>query len=107
VNIQSILLADEKGVLYKAGPVAAGARAAMQKTAHPAVGARAVPRLRRLYHATDWLSDARAVQSGAQDLLTRRSYFAVVDSSPFLEQPLKGASEKQANSYVFGLMAEK
>lgn len=105
VNIEKIVLADEAGVVYRAGPVGPGAKATLQKTEYAAVPERAVVHLRRCYTAPDWMNYAKVMPGQAHEMLTRRSYFAVVEGTPFLERPLKGAREEESKSYVFGLMA--
>ena len=62
-------------------------------------GLRATPGLRVMLAV-------RAMPGKAETLLTPRSYLAVVEGSPFLEQGLKGARVRLTDSVVLGLMAE-
>ena len=61
----------------------------------------------KVFSSGDWATmvlDGKVTKFDA--LLTPRSYVAVVEGSPFLEQALKGARVRESESIVLGLMAE-
>jgi hypothetical protein len=54
----------------------------------------------------DWALATREAYGHSAAFLGPRSYLAVVEGSPFLEQALRGAKERETESVVLGLMAE-
>jgi hypothetical protein len=104
-SIKSITLADEKGQLYTADDVAEGAKVVLKPAGKTAKG---MPQALRsqVYSSTDWATAVQSASGKVNELLTPRSYLAVVEGSPFLEQGLKGAKVRQTESVVLGLMAD-
>ncbi|MFO0928270.1 MAG: hypothetical protein U0736_14730 [Gemmataceae bacterium] len=103
-DVRELTVADAKGRLYRGGPIAAGARATLTPDRAVAVGGWRPQHLRNLYTNSDW---PRAVDEAArhpEQVLGPNSYLAVVESSPFLEQPLGGARVRPATSAVLGLL---
>jgi hypothetical protein len=104
VHIKKLWLVDQDGKLSSADAVPAGATVTLTPTGNK-VAARAKTPLRSLYQKNEW-GNLGEVASAPENYLTPRSYLAVVESSPFLEQGLVGAQQRQADSYILGLMGE-
>lgn len=105
VDIQSLTLADENGQVYRSGPLAAGARGKLDPATSMAVTAGEPQMLRRVFAGNDWIRNLEEAIQRPQTLLVRQSYLAVVETNPFLEQPLRGARLRPSPSVVFGLTA--
>lgn len=103
-GIARVVVADEKGRLYEGTDVAEGAKVTLRPTGNQASDKPDFVR-GRVFSSQDWAS---AVQEGNADrydgLLTPKSYLALVEGAPFVEQALKGAQERQTRSWVLGLM---
>ncbi len=104
VDLQQLTLADANGILWTAGPVAAGATATMKREEH--LNRKALPtlRLRNLMTMPDWTTGIKNAIDQPHEFLGPNSYLAVVEESPFLETGLKDANQKPTRSVVLGLM---
>jgi hypothetical protein len=105
-DIQTLWVADEKGVLYTAGPIGAGERATLERSSKKPVRVRKHDSWRRLYTQSDWTTTANNAVRQPEEVLGPRTYLAVVEGSPFLEQGLRGAAVRANTSVVLGLMAD-
>jgi hypothetical protein len=111
--IRSLMLADENGRIHTAGTINVGQRGSLNSMGRtigaPKAGEAGPPgSLRRLYVSSDWAGLGKIYRQEIMDwLLVPRSYFAVLESSPFLEPGLNGAVVRPTDSYVLGLMAEE
>ncbi len=105
-DISRLTLADEKGDLYEAGAIAAGASAKLTKAGERVRSGSPGEARRRLYSGTDWGTAIEATAKAHKELLGPGMYVAVLEESPFLEQPLRGAKVRQSPSVVVGIMAE-
>jgi hypothetical protein len=106
VSIKSLTLADEKGRLYTAENVLEGEKTVLVPTKNRVNTAPNAWRSLVYASANDWATAMKATPGKAEQLLVPRSYLAVVEGSPFLEQGMKGARERPTPSYVLGLMAD-
>lgn len=111
-RIKSIKLIDENGDLYEGEDVAVGAKTELRRVERKADEAprkaKADPGALRtqVYLSMDWAGLVKAANDRSDLLLGPRTYLAVVEGSPFLEQALKGAKERETESVVLGLMAD-
>jgi hypothetical protein len=105
--IRKLWLADEKGRLYTGDAVQVGQTGTLKPTATslPAAGSKGA--LRGLYEVAEWAGLGQTAAAAPNNYLTRRSYLAVIESSPFMESGLGGAVVRPTASYVLGLMAEE
>lgn len=102
-DITELWYCDEKGTVYRAANVAAGGRAALDVTATQP-GAQHT-RLREIY-LSDWSTVVERARTDRQALLAPRTYLAVLDAAPFLDDAMPGASARKARSVVFGILRE-
>jgi hypothetical protein len=104
VDIKELHLADEKGQLHGAENIAAGARVVLKprkaRIKPQPIGGRAVFATRNPGRF------AKDLPGDVEQILLPRTYLAVVEGSPFLEQGLKGAQVRAMPSVVLGLMAD-
>jgi hypothetical protein len=105
-DIKTVWVADEKGMLYSAGKVAAGQRVSLERSGKYTLKPSPPDRWRRLYANSDWVNTALIASQRPADVLGPRMYLAVVEGSPFLEQGLQGAAVRESASVVLGVMAE-
>ncbi len=107
VEIKTLWLADEKGVLYKADSIPAGARATLDRGDKDNVPNSKSVAWRTLYATSDWINSAKTARDRPWDVLRPRTYLAVVDGSPFHnEQALPKATLRGTESVVLGIMAD-
>ncbi len=101
VPIRSLLLADEKGIVYKGSDIAAGASANLQMTSeHLATGS--ISGLRSDFTG-DWIGLVQRTASSS-DLVRPRTYVADLETCPFLEEGLRGVKQKKCEARVYGIM---
>jgi hypothetical protein len=104
-DLTELWYSDEKGNLFRAANVPAGGRAALDPAPAPATAASAVPSLREVYTG-DWATVVNRMQSAGPALLTPRTYLAVMDAAPFLDDAAPGASVRKVRSVVLGILRE-
>jgi hypothetical protein len=105
-DVEVVYVADEKGVVRRAGPLAAGEKATLELTSKRATTWPG-ENWRRLYSSSsDWMDNARRAAKRPEEFLGPGTYLAVVNGSPFLEQALPGAAVRDNQSIVLGLMAD-
>ncbi|MFN0087779.1 MAG: hypothetical protein ACKVX9_20475 [Blastocatellia bacterium] len=103
-ELRQLWYADRNGKLHSATAIAAGAQARLTPAGDPA-GDR--PRaLRDLFANADWLSGLKTIESRPAQALLPGSYLALVDRSPFLEEPLAGIEARRGRSFIYGISAE-
>jgi hypothetical protein len=107
VNIKKVTVADEKGLLYVAADVPAGERAKLERGTNRITGQYLRSWREEIYKNSDWTNAATLAQRRPPDFLGPRMYVAVVDGSPFHEQGLQGATVRNTESVVLGMMAEE
>ncbi len=95
---------DEAGNVFRAEAIPAGGRATL-KPAPPAQVATGP--VRRFYVSGNWSSLVENLQKGGgPGLLRPRTYFAVMESAPFLDDGMPKASVRRTRSVVFGILKE-
>ncbi|MBY0228593.1 MAG: hypothetical protein K2W96_04865, partial [Gemmataceae bacterium] len=102
VDLRSLAVADEKGVLYAGGPIRAGSELPLRRQGDDPVAADPLRGWREVYAQKDW-SAAKPDDVRAADVLPPLSYLAVAEQSPFLEPGLKGAVRRPSPAVVIGL----
>ena len=104
-EIATLWLADEKGRLYQAGPLAAGAEARLNPSDKTLAPAQKRVTLGELYRG-DWLETAKKLRAAPQQVLLPLRYLADVAGAPFVEEGLRKAGERKTHSLVLGLLKE-
>lgn len=107
VDIRDLYYADADGTLYHAANIPAGDKVALAvDEAHPQIGVAPYDALRRIY-SNSWLNAVNVEQVRDEihrdRLLRRGDYVAVLESSPFLEDPLLGAVPRPEPSVLYGI----
>lgn len=105
-DLTELWYSDEKGTLFHAAEISAGARATLNPGTAPTLPLSGrIPTLREVY-LTDPLIMAEEMKKFGPLILTPKSYLAVMESAPFLgDEVLKGTRQK-AQSVVFGILKE-
>jgi hypothetical protein len=103
-DLTELWYADETGALYRAANVPAGGRVTLEPAARPAPPG-GVRTLRDVYGG-DWPNVVTRMKTDGPALLTPRTYLAVMDAAPFLDDGLPGASVRKARSVVLGILRE-
>jgi hypothetical protein len=103
-DLTELWYADEKGALYWTGPIPAGGRAALDP-AHATRTAHGTRSLRDVY-AGEWHNVAARMKADGPALLTPRTYLAVMDAAPFLDDAVPRASVRKVRSVVLGILRE-
>ena len=91
---------DDKGQMYQAEDIAAGARAVLaltEKESQPqtmSVG--------RILVSTSWMSQMKEIAATPQRYLRPGNYLAEVDDSPFLEDALRNVKKRKAHALIVG-----
>jgi hypothetical protein len=103
-DVSEFWYADESGALYQAESIPAGGRATLSRVSgmRPAANGRT---LRGVYGG-DWPSLLSRVKADGPALLAPRTYLAVMESAPFLDNGLPGASVQKSRSAVYGILKE-
>jgi hypothetical protein len=97
--------ADEKGRVYRAGPIPAGAQAVLTATGETLPAAPTWEEARRLY-VGEWVGLSALAASNPTRLLGPRCYVAELESAPFVEDGLRNARTRTCRSLVVGIMRE-
>jgi hypothetical protein len=105
-DVRSLWLADGDGRIYTTKVIRAGAEAKLSLESFGLVEKRAG--LRELFTGAfaDWLEGMKEVERNPQRYLGPGCYLAELDSSPFVEEGLKGVETRKGRSLVYGLSAE-
>lgn len=105
-DVKELHLADEKGALYTAGAIPAGQEATLERQGNAVVSDQGADAWRKLYTMTDWGVKDPKRPGTAAELLVPKTYLAVVEQTPFLDQGLKSAYARPAPSLVLGVFGE-
>lgn len=93
-GINKLWVRDEDGTTHQGGPVTGGARSKLTRTTDTPTS-----------EALDVLSIIqREKHTNSPPALIRSSYYAILDSAPFLEIPLPGKPKLRRTSSVYGLL---
>jgi hypothetical protein len=101
--LRSFHVADAEGKIYAAHQVPAGGEAILEAagTCRPAGSQRSL----RDFCAT-WLIDMVPLTANPGAFLVPGCYVAVLDDAPFVEEGLRGASDRRGQSVVYGILKE-
>ena len=115
--IKKLTVADDRGQVYTAGPIAAGADARLQATGTnlPPQTARA-GLCRRLpvagsdvsgeVYRGEWLNQAKLMRATPENYLAPLRDPADVEGGPFVEDGLPGAGDARRSAVVLGILKE-
>jgi hypothetical protein len=101
-DISQLWLADRDGKLYGAGRIPAGGKAALAVKGTVA----GTPAALRAAYNQDWLGLYGKLTARPGDYLMPGSYLAALQTTPFLEEAMPGASAHNSRALVVGIMKE-
>jgi len=103
-NVSEFWYMDEAGNVYHTDRIPAGERATLKprQRSTPAAGS---PTLRSVYTG-DWSALPDKMKSDGPAMLALRTYLAVLEGAPFLDDGLPGASVRKTRSVVYGVLKE-
>jgi hypothetical protein len=104
-DISAFWLADRDGKIYSAKGVRAGAEAKLSLASFGIVENKAG--LRGLFTAGEWLGEMKAAERAPQRYLAPGCYLAALDTSPFVEEGLKGVETRKTRTLVYGVGVEE
>jgi hypothetical protein len=104
-EISRITYADERGRLYSAEHIAAGAPVGLTPKNVPEVP-QPVQTMRQVYLNSNWSIGTQGIGSAPQRYLRPNSYLAEMDDSPFLEPALMNARTRKCHAVIVGLLKE-
>ena len=104
VPIESLLLADGQGAVYRAEQVAPGQKVGVQRLPQVPEGDDAADSLRILFES-DWTLPHPAVtpDNPFNLRLPPNTYLAVLQGAPFMDAPLAANAHQKARSLVYGI----
>ena len=102
-RVAELYVADRDGRIHRAAGIAPGAEVRLE----PASGLRAEGSpedLREAAHAASALGLCKMTRTNPTGHLRPGMYAAVLDGTPFVEEPLRGARPRHCRSVVLGIM---
>jgi hypothetical protein len=102
-RVKALWVAEKDGKMYEATDIEAGATALLRPSQPSRPPAVAFDTLRKAY-ADDWVRFAR-FSAPPSDWLNPGTYFALLDSCPFVEEGLR-VDDRKAEAVVFGIMKD-
>jgi hypothetical protein len=102
-DVVTLWYMDENGKVFRADGIAAGERASLKPASGPAVPGNT--KLRGLYTG-DWYNVVARANTDAVNLLAPRTYLAVLDAAPFMDEGMPGVSVRKTRSIVYGILKE-
>ncbi|HEY3787776.1 MAG TPA: hypothetical protein VGL71_02925 [Urbifossiella sp.] len=102
-DLVDLWYADEAGKLFRASAIAAGERAVLKPAQRPVNSG--LKSLREVYTG-DWSKLAERLKTDGPTLLAPRTYLAVMEAAPFLDNGLPNASVRKSRSIVYGILKE-
>ena len=99
--IRKLWVADADGKIYESGAIDAGASAVMALTRAYGTAGGDNDALRRPY-TDSWLN----LYGDYQHWLRPRTFLALLDSCPFMEEGLRGVKDRKSDAAVYGIMKE-
>jgi hypothetical protein len=103
-DIERFWLADKAGKIYTAANIPAGGEALLAHQEDSARAGGSVETLRTLL-GTEWVEHYKRVTDRPAEYLRPGCYLAALESSPFIEDALKG-SHRQGRAAIYGIMRE-
>jgi hypothetical protein len=102
-DISEFWYVNDAGAMFTAQSIPAGGRAALTPAAKPALNA-SMKSLRMIF-AGSW-HDASTIRANVPGLLSPRTYLAMLESAPFLDEVDPKGAMLRAKSAVFGIQKE-
>ena len=103
-DIKLLWYCDDKGMIYGTENISAGAKAVLEPKGM-SISSPETDALRELF-SSSWLSGSDEISRQPQRYLRFQSYIAVLEDTPFVEQPLKNPKSRNLKSVVIGLLNE-
>jgi hypothetical protein len=103
-EIRRFWYADERGLLHTAEGIAPGASAVLT-TKNDETTEKPVETLRTFF-GKNWLTEATNFTRNPRQRLTKRSYLAELDDSPFLKDALSNAKSRKCHALVLGKLSD-
>jgi hypothetical protein len=103
-DLTTLWYQDAAGNSFRADGVPAGGRAALKLVPWQTPGRS--PKTFRTVYGGDWSGLAEKLKTDGPALLAPRTYLAVMDAAPFLDDGLPGASVRKTRSVVYGILKE-
>jgi hypothetical protein len=94
---------DEAGNVFRAESIAAGGRATLKPIPRPTPPG---PASLRVVYTGDWSALGERMKFEGPGLLQPRTYLAVMESAPFVDDGMPGASVRKTRSAVYGILKE-
>lgn len=104
-EIRELWYADAQGRIYRAGPIEAGAQAALTPTEKTLEDAVPLERV-HVQFQPDWTRNVEAVKANPASYLFPHSYVAVLEAAPFIEEGLRNVKTRRCAAVVLGIMKE-
>jgi hypothetical protein len=105
VPIKQLWLADHDGRIYTAADLPAGPETTLAP--HGTALAKGGPAGLRELYGRDWLQHYKSLTTRPEDYLLPDCYLAVLESTPFMEEGMRGARPRNSRSVVYGIMTGK
>lgn len=105
-KIQDIWLMDKAGMIAHAKSVEAGAEAALESSPVKRDEDSERQTLRKLYEGGNWNRIFGMMKARPENLLEPGTYVALLDGTPFFQEGLAGAVQRNSRSVVFGIMKD-
>jgi hypothetical protein len=104
-DIRQLWWADERGNIYTATNIPAGAESRLTSVNLQAAGR--VDILREVFTDNDWLKQFNIIEVNPRETLAPNSYLAVFDASPFVEDSLGNVKTRKAKTMVYGIRGKE
>jgi hypothetical protein len=95
---------DEKGNYYSASNIPAGGKAALSADSKPK-NTENIKTLRNVY-TREWFNICERMKTAGPELLTPKTYVALMDAVPFLDESATKGSATKIKSVIFGILKE-
>ncbi len=104
VDVRRFSYIDEKGQLYRAENVAAGAPAKLKQSEKETISLNAT--MTNLLSSNGWKNNIHQLATNPQRCLRPGMYLAETDESPFLDDCLRNARQRKAHAIIVGIRSK-
>jgi hypothetical protein len=103
-DVQEFWYVNDKGDFFSGGKIPAGATVSLSLVV-PATGKVDQKPLRSLY-TSDWLNFVDLMKTSGRGYMGPRTYVAILDACPFLDDPATKSGSQDARSAVYGILRD-